>query len=100
MFHHQKFGIKKYSIPNLGVSTTILNPVGIFRRWCNFGLIQGQIKSCHFSEPIEAMKKYICFLYTFLGIIGWKQNRTTLLDSDFLDSLLPFKWNWIRLAHE
>ena len=26
-----------------------LNPVGIFRRWCNFGLLQGQVKSRHFS---------------------------------------------------
>ena len=93
MFHHQKFGIKKYFIPDLGVSTAILNPVGIFCRWCNFELIQGQVKSHPFSEPIEVKKKYFCILYTFLGITGWKENRTTLLHSGFLDSLLPFKWN-------
>ena len=48
-FHHQKFGTEKYVIPNFGVTTAILNHVRIFRRWCNFGLLQGQVKSRHFS---------------------------------------------------
>ena len=42
IFHHQKFGMEKYVIPNFGVTTAILNPVGIFCRWCNFGLLQGR----------------------------------------------------------
>ena len=48
IFHHPKFGMEKYVIPNFGVSTAILNPVGIFSRWCYFGLLQGQVKSRHF----------------------------------------------------
>ena len=89
------------SIPNFGVSTTILNSVDIFRRWCklNFGPLQSQDKSHNFSERIEAKRQYFYFLYIFLGITDWKRHWTTLLDTD-LDSLLPFKWNWIRLASE
>ena len=92
IFHPQKFGMEKYVIPNFEVSTAILNPVGIFCRWCYFGLLQGQVKSLHFLEKIEAKRKYFYFLYIFLGIIGLRRNRTTLLDSDFLDSF-TFKWS-------
>ena len=74
IFHHQKFGMEKYVIPNFGVSTAVLNPVGIFCRWCYFGLLQGQFKSRHFFERIEAKRKYFYFLYIFLGIIGLKRN--------------------------
>ena len=39
------------------------------------------------------------FLFYFLcicpEIIGWKRYWTTILDTD-LDSLVPFKWNWMR----
>ena len=54
-------------ITNFGVSTTILNQVDIFCWWykLNFGLLQGQVKSYHFHEKIEA-KKYFYFLYVFL----------------------------------
>ena len=38
---------------------------------------------------------FFYFLYEFLEIIGWKRHWTTILDTD-LDSLLPFKWNWMR----
>ena len=47
IFCHQKFGMEKYVTPNF--HGHLLNPVGIFRRWCNFGLLQGQVKSRHFS---------------------------------------------------
>ena len=75
-------------IPNFGVSTTILNPVDIScRRYkLNFGLLQGQVKLRQF---------FFNFLYKFLEIIGWKQHWATILGTD-LDSLLPFKWNWMR----
>ena len=43
IFHHQKFGMEKYVIPNVGVTTAILDPVGIFCRWCNSGLLQGRV---------------------------------------------------------
>ena len=74
IFHHQKFGMEKYVIPSFGVSMAILNPVGIFCRWCYFGLLQGQVKSCHFFERIEAKRKCFYFLYIFFGIIGLKRN--------------------------
>ena len=32
IFCHQEFGIEKYVIPNLEVTTAILNPIGIFCR--------------------------------------------------------------------
>ena len=88
-------------IPNFGVSRTILNPFDIFCRLykLNFGLLQGQVKSYHFDERIEAKRQYFYFSYIFLGIIGWKGHWATLLGTD-LDSLLPFKWNWIRLTPE
>ena len=88
-------------IPNFGVSRTILNPFDIFCRWykLNFELLQGQVKSHHFDEKIEAKRQYFYFLYIFLGIIGWKRHWATLLDTD-MDSLLPFTWNWIRLTSE
>ena len=74
IFHHQKFGMEKYVISNFRVSTAILNPVGIFCSWCYFGLLQGQVKSRHFFERIEAKTKYFYFLYIFLGIIDLKRN--------------------------
>ena len=43
IFHHQKFGMEKYVIPNVGVTTAILDPVDIFCRWCNFVLLQGRV---------------------------------------------------------
>ena len=49
IFRYQKSGMEKYVTPNFGVTATILNPVGIFRRWYTFGLLQGQVKSRHFS---------------------------------------------------
>ena len=56
------------SIPNFGVSTTISNPVNIFCKWykLNFGLTQGQVKSYHFYERIEA-KRYTYFLEKLAG---------------------------------
>ena len=40
------------SIPDLGGSTAILNPVNDFRRWCklSFRPVPDQVKSRHFSE--------------------------------------------------
>ena len=88
-------------IPNFGASTTFLNPVNIFCRWYkfNFGLLQGQVKSSILMEKIEAKRQYFYFMYTFLGIAGWKRHWATLLDTD-LDWLLHFKWNWIRMTTE
>ena len=59
---HHKLGMEKCVIPNFRVSTVILN------------LLQGQVKSSHFSERIEAKGKYFYFRYIFLGITGLKQN--------------------------
>ena len=50
-------------------------------------------------EKIEAKRQYFYFMYTFLGIVGWKRHWATLLDTD-LDWLLHFKWNWIRMTTE
>ena len=38
-------------MPDFRLSTTILNPLEIFLRWCklNFGLLQGHVKSYHFT---------------------------------------------------
>ena len=38
-------------IPDFGISTVILNPVDIFRRWCklNFILFPGYFKSRHYT---------------------------------------------------
>ena len=38
-------------IPDFGASTAILNPVEIFRKWCqlNFELLRGHVKSRHFT---------------------------------------------------
>ena len=79
----------------------MLNPVTIFCRSykLSFGLLKGQVKPYHFYERIEAKRQYFYFLYLFLGIISWKQHWTTFLDTD-LDSLLRFKWKWIRLTPE
>ena len=89
-------------IPNIGVSTTILNPIDIPCRWykLNFGLLQSQVKLYHFYDLIEAKRQFFFyFLYIFLEIIDWKLHWTAILDTD-LDSLLPFKWNWMRLTPE
>ena len=45
-------------IPDFGVSTTILNTIDISRTWCNFGPLQGQVKSCHFPEMIDAKRQF------------------------------------------
>ena len=45
-------GLQSAGIPDFWVvSTTILNPVDIFRRWCklNFGLLWGHVKSHHIT---------------------------------------------------
>ena len=39
---------------------------------------------------------HVIHTFLFFGIIGWKGHWTTLLDTD-LNSLLPVKWNWIKL---
>ena len=44
IFHHKKFVVENYAIPNFGISTVISDPIDIFRRWCNFGQLQGQVK--------------------------------------------------------
>ena len=62
----------------------------------NFGLLQGKVKSHHFSERIKVKRQYFYFLYTFLEIFNWKRHWTTLLDTGW-DSLLS---TWIRLAPE
>ena len=58
----------KAAIPDFGVSTTILNPVDIFRRWYKFkfGLLRGHVESRHFA----ARRQHFYFLYVFLGITG------------------------------
>ena len=40
------------SISDFGVSTAILDPLDVFRRWCklNFSPMRDQVKSRHFSE--------------------------------------------------
>ena len=65
------------SIPNFGVSTAILNPQDVFRRWCKlrFRPMRDQVKSHHFSEQIGARRSYFHFLYKFIGIISYKQLR-------------------------
>ena len=98
IFCWQKFGVERYAHTQF-LSYQILDPFDIFCRWykLSFGLLQGQVKSHHFYDRIEPKRQYFYFLYIFLGIIGWKQHWETLLYTD-LDSLLPFKWNWIRLT--
>ena len=88
-------------IPNFGASKTILNPVNIFCRWykLNLGVLQGQVKLYHFMNEQRQRDNFFYFLYKFLEIIDWKRHWTTILDTD-LDSLLPFKWNWMRLTPE
>ena len=53
------------TIPNFGVSTVILNPLDIFRRWwkLNFGPMKGQVKSRHFSEGIVESRQYLFTSY-------------------------------------
>ena len=55
---------------DFGVNAVILNPADIFLRWCklNFGPMQGQVKSRHFSERIDAKRNHFNFLYKFPGI--------------------------------
>ena len=45
---------KRSLIPDFGVTTTILNPVDIFRRWCKlkFGLLRGHVKSRHVTAVL------------------------------------------------
>ena len=52
-------------------------PVDIFRSWCklSFRPMQGQVKSHHVSEKIDARRPYFHFLLKFIGIISWKQLR-------------------------
>ena len=50
-------------ISDFGGSTAILYPMNIFHRWSklNFGPMQGQVKSCHFSERIKTRRQYFGF---------------------------------------
>ena len=63
------------SMPDFGVSTAILNPLDIFRRWCklNFRPMRDQVKSRHFSEQTGARRPHFHFLYKYIGIISCKQ---------------------------
>ena len=49
----------------------ILNLMDIFRGRCklNFGIVQGQVKSRHFSEWIGVNRQHFHVLYKFLGLI-------------------------------
>ena len=81
--------------------------------WYKFGLLdcwtvgqldtldccKSRLNHAGFFEKIETKRQYFYFLRIFIGIIGWKWHWKTLLDTD-LDSLLPFKWKWIRLTPE
>ena len=85
--------------PDFRVSTAILNPVDIFRRWCklNFGLSWGHVKSRHITAILlkgQAQGDNSFTFYTFLLFLEqWK----TILDTG-LNLSLPFKRNWIRLG--
>ena len=63
------------SISDLGVSTAILNPVDVFRRWykLSFWPMRDQVKSRHFSEQTGARRPYFHFLYKYFRIISYKQ---------------------------
>ena len=63
--------ISSYLIPDFGVSMGILNLMDIFRGWCklNLGIVQGQVKSRHFSEWIGVNRQHFHVLYKFLGLI-------------------------------
>ena len=63
------------SISDLGVSTAILNPVNVFRRWykLSFWPMRDQVKSRHFSEQTGARRPYFHFLYKYFRIISYKQ---------------------------
>ena len=63
------------SISDLGVSTAILNPVDVFRRWykLSFWPMRDQVKSRHFSEQTGAPRPYFHFLYKYFRIISYKQ---------------------------
>ena len=47
MSEYSTLGKDGFPIPDFGVSTAILNPVDVFRRWCKmrFGLLRGHVKS-------------------------------------------------------
>ena len=59
---------------NFRVNIAILNPKDNFCNWykLNFGPLPDQVKSCHFSERINARGQYFYFFCKFLGMIGWK----------------------------
>ena len=78
---------------NFRVNIAILNPKDNFCNWykLNFGPLPDQVKSCHFSERINARGQY------FYWNDWLKMTLTILLDID-LDLLLPFEWNWISLG--
>ena len=63
------------SISDFGVSTAMLNPADIFRRWCklSFRPMRDQVKSRHFSEQTGARRPYFHFLYKYIGITTYKQ---------------------------
>ena len=62
-------------IPDLGVSTAILNTIDISRRCCklNFGPLQGQVKARNFPERIDARRNCLYFPHKFIGAIGRKR---------------------------
>ena len=94
IFSQQRLGVEKYS----HIQFRSQHDHFKFRWWCklNFGLLQGKVKSHHFSERIKAKRQYFYFLYTFLEIFNWRGHWTTLLYAGW-DSLLS---TWIRLAPE
>ena len=94
IFPQQKLRVEKYAHFQLRSQHDHFKS----RRWCklNFGLLQGKVKSHHFSERTEAKRQYFYFLHTFFGIFDWKRHWKTLLDTGW-DSLLTI---WIRLAPE
>ena len=86
------------TIPDFGVSTAILNPAEIFRRWCklNFGLLRGHVEhviSLPFYWKDRREETIVLPLNVLLGITGKEQHWATLLDTDS-DLLLSFKRNW------
>ena len=85
------------SIINFGVSTAILNPVDVYRRWCklSFTRMRDQVKHVIFLNR-QARGDHIFTFYT--NILG--QLATNNLDTflkTYLDLFLPFKRNRLDL---
>ena len=86
IFPQQKLGIEKYAHIQFRSRHAHFKS----RRWCklNFGLLQGKVKSHHFSERTEAKRQYFYFLHTIFGIFDWKQHWKTLHESVTLNITL------------